>query len=125
MKAANRYWVKDDVVNEMRGPMMVGKYDDHPNYPKLQSAHRRIAMTQNVVLKVEVFEDGSIRVLGQVSTPKPGPKMAKMIEERNMMKTPVIEPMADGPDTSQLSKAPTYYYGNVVNTSDHNNLDID
>lgn len=50
----NLHYVGDETVNEYNeNNVMVGKYDDHPNFKEMQESHYKIAMN-NISLKVKV-----------------------------------------------------------------------
>lgn len=70
-KHFNKKYVGDETVNMYdKNKNLVGKYDDHPNYPKLLELHRKLARTYiNVEVDIEIQDDGSLKVIGL--RPKP------------------------------------------------------
>lgn len=57
----NLLWVGDENVNEYNSEgRMVGKHDDHPNFPQLHEAHVSLAMSRRYHAKFNVMPNGQL-----------------------------------------------------------------
>ena len=65
-RAINKILVGDENVNKYQGKKLVGKYDNHPNYPLVEKAHHRLPSTTIFRAKFNVLIDGSLEFVEMI-----------------------------------------------------------